>query len=123
MHCQLLPSHFACEHYWHGFSLTFSHLLISCGLHTMKVLPTLLLVEILKPGVCQPLASVHIWFCELILYRSSVCMLIICVSVCVCLCVCVRMFVCVCVCVFVYVCVRLCVCMCVCVCICNLGYK
>ena len=29
---------FACQHYWDGFSLTFSNLLISYGLCTMKVL-------------------------------------------------------------------------------------
>ena len=30
---------FACQHYWDGISVTFSYLLISCGLYTMKVLP------------------------------------------------------------------------------------
>ena len=29
---------FACQLYWHGFSLTFSHLLISHGLYTMQLL-------------------------------------------------------------------------------------
>ena len=38
--CVLLAS--ACQLYWHGFSLTFSYLLVIYGLYTMKLLPTLL---------------------------------------------------------------------------------